>query len=195
MSPSDDAAVLKLSRSLDAAVDSVRAGGVLAYPTEAVFGLGCNPHHLSAVQRLLGIKQRSADKGLILLAANINQLADFVPPLDEEIWERVAPTWPGPITWLLPVKKTVSPLVRGNHNTLAVRISDHPVCQQLCQRLGHPLVSTSANLSGYPAATTAMQVAQQLGQQIDLILDKPLGDRQHPSEIRHAITNEILRKG
>ena len=186
---------MKLSRSIDDAVESVRNGGILAYPTEAVFGLGCNPHQLSAVQRLLGIKQRPADKGLILLAANINQLTDFVRPLDDEIIDRIMPTWPGPVTWLLPVKDEVSPLVRGNHSTIAVRISDHPVCQQLCQRLGHPLISTSANLSGYPPAISAEQAEQQLGSQIDLILDKPLGGRGNPSEIRHAITNEILRKG
>ena len=186
---------MKLSRSFDDAVERVRDGGILAYPTEAVFGLGCNPHHLSAVQRLLGIKQRPADKGLILLASNINQLTDFVQPLDDEIIDRITPTWPGPVTWLLPVKDEVSPLVRGNHSTIAVRISDHPVCQLLCQRLGHPLISTSANLSGYPPAKTAAQVKQQLGQQIDLILDKPLGDRESPSEIRDAMTNQILRKG
>lgn len=186
---------MKISRSIDAAVESVNKGGVLAYPTEAVFGLGCNPNHLSAVQRLLGIKQRPADKGLILLAANINQLTDFVPPLDDEILERVNPTWPGPVTWLLPVRDEVSPLVRGTHRTIAVRISDHPVCQLLCQRLGHPLISTSANLSGYPPATSAAQVEQQLGTQIDLILDKPLGGRTNPSEIRDAITNQILRAG
>ena len=186
---------MKISRSLDAAVKTVKEGGILAYPTEAVFGLGCNPYNHSALQRLLGIKQRPAHKGLILLAANINQLCEFVPPLDEEIAERVSETWPGPITWLLPVLETVSPLLRGNHWTIAVRVSNHPVCQQLCQRLGHPLVSTSANLSGQPPALTAIQVKEQLGQQIDLILDKPLGGRNRPSEIRHAFTNKVIRGG
>ena len=186
---------MRLSRSVDEAVETVQKGGILAYPTEAVFGLGCNPNHLSAVQRLLGVKQRPAHKGLILLAANINQLNDFVPALDDEIAERVLATWPGPVTWLLPVFDKVSPLVRGNHHTIAVRISDHPVCQQLCQRLGHPLISTSANLTGHAPAQSAIQVKEQMGQQIDLILDKPLGGRQNPSEIRNAFTNEIIRTG
>lgn len=186
---------MKLSRSIDEAVDIVKNGGILAYPTEAVFGLGCNPSNLSAVQRLLGIKQRPADKGLILIASNINQLTNFVPPLEDEILERIQPTWPGPVTWLLPVHNEVSPLVRGNHWTIAVRISAHPECQLLCQRLGHPLISTSANLSGYQPAKTAIEVKEQLGQQIDLILDKPLGGREQPSEIRNAFTNEIVRTG
>lgn len=186
---------MKLSYSLDEAVETVKNGGILAYPTEAVFGLGCDPRNLSAVQRLLGAKQRPADKGLILLAANIHQLSDFVPPLSEEVKERILASWPGPVTWLLPVHEHVSPLIRGNFQKIAVRVSAHPVCQQLCQRLGHPLISTSANITGKPAATTAQQVSEQLGQHVDLILDKPLGGRIQPSEIRDAFTNKILRAG
>ncbi len=186
---------MKLSYSLDEAVETVRTGGILAYPTEAVFGLGCDPRNLSAVQRLLGAKQRPADKGLILLAANIHQLSDFVPPLSEEIKERILASWPGPVTWLLPVHEHISPLVRGNFQKIAVRVSAHPVCEQLCQRLGHPLISTSANITGKPAATTVQQVGEQLEQHVDLILDKPLGGRIQPSEIRDAFTNKILRAG
>ncbi|CAA6825492.1 MAG: TsaC protein (YrdC domain) required for threonylcarbamoyladenosine t(6)A37 modification in tRNA, partial [uncultured Thiotrichaceae bacterium] len=89
----------------------------------------------------------------------------------------------------------ISPLVRGNFQKIAVRVSAHPVCEQLCQRLGHPLISTSANITGKPAATTAQQVIEQLGQHVDLILDKPLGGRLQPSEIRDAFTNKILRAG
>jgi L-threonylcarbamoyladenylate synthase len=186
---------MKISHSLDEAVEVVRNGGILAYPTEAIFGLGCDPRNLSAVQRLLGAKQRPADKGLILLAANINQLSDFVPPLSEEIKERILPGWPGPVTWLLPVYPHISPLVRGNFDKIAVRVSDHPVCQQLCQRLGHPIISTSANITGKPPAKTVLQISEQLGQQVDMILDKPLGGRSRPSEIRDAISNKTLRAG
>lgn len=186
---------MKLSYSLEEAVETVKDGGLLAYPTEAVFGLGCDPRNLSAVQRLLGAKQRPADKGLILLAANIHQLSEFVPPLDEEIKERILSSWPGPVTWLLPALEHVSPLVRGNFQQVAVRVSAHPICAQLCQRLGHPIVSTSANITGKPAATTVQQVTEQLGQHIDLLLDKPLGGRTQPSEIRDAISNKLLRPG
>jgi L-threonylcarbamoyladenylate synthase len=184
-----------ISHSIDNAVETVRNGGILAYPTEAVFGLGCDPRNLSAVQRLLGAKQRPADKGLILLAANLNQLSDFIPPPDDEILARINPTWPGPVTWLLPVREQVSPLVRGNFQKIAIRISDHPVCMELCQKLGHPIISTSANITGQPPAITALQVSEQFGHQIDLILDKPLGGRKRPSEIRDAISNKVLRAG
>lgn len=186
---------MKLSHSIDEAVETVKNGGILAYPTEAVFGLGCDPRNLSAVQRLLSAKQRPADKGLILLAANIHQLSEFVPPLSEEVKERILASWPGPITWLLPVHEHISPLIRGNFKKIAVRVSDHPVCMQLCQRLGHPLISTSANITGRPPARTTKQVSEQLGEQVDLILDKPLGKRTQPSEIRDALSNEILRAG
>jgi L-threonylcarbamoyladenylate synthase len=86
-------------------------------------------------------------------------------------------------------------LVRGNFDKIAVRVSDHPVCQQLCQRLGHPIISTSANITGKPPAKTVLQVSEQLGQQVDMILDKPLGGRSRPSEIRDAISNKTLRAG
>ncbi|PIE00483.1 MAG: threonylcarbamoyl-AMP synthase [Thiothrix nivea] len=183
------------SHSIDKAVETIRNGGILAYPTEAVFGLGCDPRNLSAVQRLLGTKQRPADKGLILLAANLNQLNDFIPPLDDEIMARISPTWPGPVTWLLPVRAQVSPLIRGHFQKIAVRISDHPVCMKLCQQLGHPVISTSANITGRPPATTALQVSEQFGHQVDLILDKPLGGKKQPSEIRDALSNQVLRAG
>ncbi|MEZ5447844.1 MAG: L-threonylcarbamoyladenylate synthase [Thiolinea sp.] len=185
----------RLSHSVDEAVATLRQGGLLAYPTEAVFGLGCDPGQLMAVQRLLGVKQRPAAKGLILLAAHLNQLSDYIPPLDEAMAARVLPTWPGPVTWLLPVHERVSPLLRGHHNTIAVRISDHPVCQQLCQKFGGPIVSTSANLAGEEPAITAQQVQEQLGMQIDLILDRPVGGRRRPSEIRNAVSNQIIRAG
>ena len=186
---------MRLSRSANEAIDVVRQGGIIAYPTEAVFGLGCDPSNLTTVQRLLSIKHRPAHKGLILVAANINQLNDFVPPLDEDLSSRVLPCWPGPITWLLPVKAEVSPLIRGNHWTIAVRVSAHPTCQQLCQGLGHPIISTSANLSGEPPLMTAIDVKESLGNLIDLVLDKPLGDRDKPSEIRNAFTGKVVRAG
>ncbi|MCB1639986.1 MAG: Sua5/YciO/YrdC/YwlC family protein, partial [Thiothrix sp.] len=135
---------MRTSASLEQALETVRNGGILAYPTEAVFGLGCNPGNLSAVQRILGIKQRPADKGLILIGTSLNQFDAWLAPLDDLILSRIEPGWPGPVTWLLPVRPEVSPLLRGNHDRIAVRISNHPDCQYLCQRLGHPLVSTSA---------------------------------------------------
>ncbi|OQX15007.1 MAG: threonylcarbamoyl-AMP synthase [Thiothrix lacustris] len=182
-----------LTCELSAARHAVQSGGVIAYPTEAVFGLGCNPADLAAVQRILTLKQRAADKGLILIAADLSQLEAYLLPLDAILQARVLPTWPGAVTWLLPVRPAVSPLIRGKHDTLAVRITAHPICRALCQQLGHPLISTSANVSDHPPARSAAAVQQQFGAQLDAILDAPVGDQAQPSEIRHGITGEIVR--
>lgn len=184
-----------ITQDITLAVQTVQQGDVIAYPTEAVYGLGCDPRNVTALQRLLAIKQRPAHKGLILIASNFGQLSDFLQPLSTVIKERVQATWPGPVTWILPTRSTVSPLLRGDHETLAVRITDHPACRQLCQKLGHPIVSTSANLSGLSPALSAQEVQQQLGKQVDLIFDAPLGGREQPSEIRDAQTGAILRAG
>ena len=183
-----------LTDDLSAAIRTVQAGGVLAYPTESVYGLGCNPADLAAVQRILSLKQRPAEKGLILIAADLAQLEPYLLPLDASLQARVLPTWPGAVTWLLPVRPAVSPLIRGKHDTLAVRITAHPLCQELCRQLGHPLISTSANLSDQPAARSAAEVQQQFGTQLGYILDAPLGGQNQPTEIRHGLTGEIVRQ-
>ena len=182
-----------LTPDLSNAIRTVQAGGVLAYPTEAVYGLGCNPADLAAVQRILTLKQRPADKGMILVAADLSQLEAYLLPLDAALQARVLPTWPGPVTWLLPVRPDVSPLIRGKHDMLAVRITAHPVCRALCEQLGHPLISTSANLSDQAPARSAAEVQQQFGSQLGYILDAPLGEQNQPTEIRHGLTGEIVR--
>lgn len=175
------------------ALRAVRCGGVIAYPTEAVYGLGCDPSRLDAVQRILTLKQRPANKGLILLAADFSQLEPYVLPLDKVTQARVFPTWPGAVTWVLPAKATVSPLIRGEHTTLAVRVTTHPLCRALCQQLGHPLISTSANVNGQAPARSADAVAAQFGDLLDAVIDAPLGGQQQPTEIRHGLTGEIVR--
>lgn len=175
------------------AISHIRQGGVLAYPTEAVYGLGCDPGRLDSVQRILELKQRSPDKGLILIAADFAQIEPYLLPLDARISARVTPTWPGPVTWLLPVKPDVSTLIRGSHSTLAVRVTAHPACRELCLQLGHPLVSTSANLTGQEPARSAQEIWQQFDETLLCILDAPLGGQHQPTEIRHGLTGEIVR--
>lgn len=185
---------MPITSDLQIALRSVQQGGVLAYPTEAVFGLGCDPRNLDAVQRILEIKQRPAHKGLILIAADLQQLQPWLQTLSDTLLQRIQATWPGPVTWLLPASPQVSPLIRGQHDTLAVRVSAHPSCQALCQQLGHPLISTSANLAGQEPARNAQEVSRQLGQyQPDCILNQAVGAQQQPTEIRHGLTGEIVR--
>jgi L-threonylcarbamoyladenylate synthase len=170
----------------------LKTGGIIAYPTEAVYGLGCSPFNQAAVTRLLKIKQRPWQKGLILIAANYAQLATFLEPLSQTIQQRVFATWPGAITWLLPAKPWVPCWLRGQSNLLAVRVTAHPQTKALCQYWGNALVSTSANISGHPACRTAFKV-RCINAHIDYILPGKVGQRQRPSEIRDALTNKVLR--
>ena len=176
-----------------AACQAVQQGKVIAYPTEAVFGLGCDPANLEAVQCVLTLKQRPAHKGLILIAADLRQLAPWLLPLEAALLQKILPTWPGAVTWLLPVRPEVSPLIRGKHDTLAVRVTAHPVCRELCQRLGHPLISTSANLNGQEPARSVTEILQQFDQQLGFVLDAPLGGQLQPTQIRDGRTGQVLR--
>lgn len=175
------------------AASILRKGGIVAYPTEAVYGLGCDPRNKQAVQRLLEIKQRDPLKGLILIAASFDQLAPYLTALDDNTRARVMPTWPGPSTWLLPARDDVSPLLRGAHHTLAVRVTAHPQAAALCRAFGGALVSTSANRSHNPPARASEQVRAELGSDLNDILEGPVGTLANPTEIRDGATGTVLR--
>lgn len=183
------------SHDIDSIVSVLRRGGVIAYPTEAVYGLGCNPLQAESITKLLALKQRPADKGLILIAASEQQLHPYLDldQISEPMWQAVRASWPGHVTWLLPASDSVSCLLRGEHTTLAVRVSAHPLVQALCSAFGGPLVSTSANLAGQPPARTADEVVQQFNDKLDAILIGDTGGAVRPSEIRDAMTGKILR--
>jgi L-threonylcarbamoyladenylate synthase len=181
------------SLRLQAAARVVGAGGIIAYPTEAVFGLGCDPLDRLAVTRLLVIKRRSWQKGLILIAADFAQLKPFLQPLTAAEYGQLAATWPGPFTWLIPACKTTPRWLRGRHETLAVRVTAHPLAARLCRYCGHALVSTSANLSGQPPARSALAVRRQLGRKIDYLLTGPTGGARKPTAIRSLQTSELIR--
>lgn len=171
----------------------VRAGGVIAYPTEAVWGLGCDPLDSEAVARILAIKERPASMGLILIAAGMAQLEPWIEPVSHEVEARVAATWPGPVTWVFPAQPWVPFWVHGGRGSLAVRVSAHAQCAALCREVGHPVVSTSANRSGHPPARTAAQVRRWLGNDLDFILGGATSGRARPSEIRDALTGRAFR--
>ncbi len=166
---------------------------MIAYPTEAVYGLGCNPWSEEAVFSLLALKRRSIDKGLILIASNLQQLAPFVGDLDSSIKRRILPTWPGPVTWLIPPASCCPSFLYGQHNTLAVRVTNHPVVVALCNQLGSALVSTSANIQGQMAARTSLRVRKIFGDQLDFILSGETSGQLFPSKIFHAQTGAIVR--
>ena len=170
-------------------------GGVLAYPTEAVFGLGCDPLDPIAVHRLLALKRRPASKGLILIAADLSQLVPFVDldALSPERLAEVQGSWPGPHTWLMPTRAGIPNWLTGVHARIAVRVTAHPLAAALCAAWGGALVSTSANRAGQHPARTALQVRQRLPKGLDLILHGPCGGAARPTSIRDAVTGASIR--
>jgi L-threonylcarbamoyladenylate synthase len=177
---------------LHEAAQCVRAGGLVAYPTEAVYGLGCDPGNRTAVERLLRLKRRSAAKGLILIAADGPQLAPWVQWLDPPRMTEILATWPGPCTWVLPAASRTPRWLTGGRDTLAVRVTAHPIAAALCRTCGTALVSTSANLAGRSPARSPLQVRLHCPA-IDYILHGPLGGLARPSIIRDGATGRLIR--
>lgn len=175
------------------AVRALRQSGVIAYPTEAVYGLGCNPLNEQAVRRLLALKQRPEHKGLILIAASYEQLLPFIEPLSPKAMAPVLASWPGPHTWLLPAQGWVPRWIRGQHHSIAVRVSAHPLAASLCRTWQGPLISTSANKSQCQPARNPWQVRLQFGHRIDYLLGGPLGGLKRPTPIRDASSSEQVR--
>lgn len=178
---------------LKCAASVLQRGGIVAYPTEAVYGLGCDPDNPAALERLIEAKGRDARKGFILIAASIDQLQPYIQPLDAVIAERLGATWPGPVTWLVPARPDVLPMITGGRDTLAVRVTAHPLAAALCDTYGGALVSTSANLSGVPPARSALAVQRMLGGRVDFIVHGDIGTLGGPTEIRDARSGDIMR--
>ena len=170
----------------------LRRGAVVAYPTEAVFGLGCDPADAAAVRRILAIKQRSPGKGLILIGADFAQLQPWLQPVNDRDQATLRAAWPGPVTWLLPARDDTPVWLRGAHTTLAVRVTAHPVAAALCRLAGTALVSTSANVNRRPPARTALAVRRRLGRQVDHVVPGSVAGAARPSQIR-TLDGHIIR--
>ena len=169
-------------------------GGVIAYPTEAVWGLGADPFNAAAVYKLLSLKKRRVDKGLIIVAAHIEQLAPYLLTLSTQQQQQLRASWPGPTTWLIPHNGLFPYWIHGEYSSVAVRVSDHPVVQGLCLAFGGPIVSTSANLQGKTAARFSWQVHHYFKQHIDCYAPGRVGGRKKPSEIRDLLSGQVVRQ-
>lgn len=176
------------------AARAVLAGGVIAYPTEAVWGLGCDPWDEAAVYRLLALKERPVEKGLILIAGSMTQFDFLLEDLPDSWQNRLAQSWPGPYTWLVPHRDRLPAWITGQHASVALRVTDHPAARRLCALTG-PLVSTSANPAGRPAARTRLRIEQYFAGQLDAVLGGALGGRRNPSLIRDLRTGDVVRPG
>jgi len=159
-----------LQREIEKGVKILQKGGVIAFPTDTVYGLGADAFNAAAVERIYKIKNRPKNQQLPLLIAGAERLLTLAGPISEIAWFLARRFWPGGLTLVLPKKGSVTAHLAPGP-TIAVRVPDHPVCLAIIQRLGNPLIGTSANISGRPAALTAEEVGQQLGGQIDFIIN------------------------
>jgi L-threonylcarbamoyladenylate synthase len=182
-----------LSWHLQGAVQALALGEVIACPTEAVWGLSCDPAREDAVAKLLRMKQRSVAKGLILVAADEAQIEGLLASLSPAQRSKLSLSWPGPSTWLVPHNNLLPPWIHGDFDSVAVRVSAHPVVSALCRAWGGPLVSSSANRSGCRAAQARFQVQRYFGEQLAAVLPGNIDASLRPSVIRHAITDEVVR--
>lgn len=174
---------------------ALRNGGVIVYPTEGVWGLGCDPRDEAAVLRLLALKQRDVAKGLILIASDEAQLAPFIDlaSLAETPLAEVRASWPGPNTWIVPASTDAPRWITGAHDGIAVRVTAHPLVRALCDGFGGALVSTSANIASEPSPRTRDELDPRIVEGVDAVTDGETLGRAQPSTIRDARSGMTLR--
>ncbi len=175
-------------------IDALKKQQIIAYPTETVFALGCDPDSELAVSNLLSLKHRSKEKGLILIASDYQQLIPYINDnaLNDQQRAAMFSTWPGAVTWVIPALPKTPRFLTGRFNSLAVRVTPHPIVQQLCMQYGKPLVSTSANLSNQNPCRNKDEVAKYFGTSLP-VLDGKAGIYAEPSEIRNALSGKRIR--
>jgi len=174
------------------AVKCIQQGGIIAYPTEAVFGLGCDPLDLDAVESICSLKHRSLEQGLILIVSRLDQARPYTTASDTQL-KKLQKKTSRPITWLLPKSDLCPPWITGQYDSIAIRCTTHPIALQLCEYTGQALVSTSANISRHPPAQNARDVRRIFGNNINIILHDDTGNQTKPSEIRDLISGKKLR--
>jgi L-threonylcarbamoyladenylate synthase len=170
----------------------LRRGGLIAYPTESCYGLGCDPDNRSAVQRLLKLKRRPQHKGLILIAASYRQVARYLQPIIPAQQQQLKIAGAQAITYLMPALHATPRWLRGAHDTLAVRLTAHRQAAQLCRGVNSALVSTSANRSGQRPARTYAQCQRMFGRRV-WVLPGRVGNRNKPSTISRWADGKIIR--
>jgi len=175
------------------AANHIAAGELVAYPTEAIYGLGCDPRNESAIEQLIGLKDREQDKGLIVVASEWKQLDKLIATPSPEQRARAQESWPGPVTWIMSAHSSCSTLLTGGRPTIAVRISAHPVVRKLCEHCNSAVVSTSANISGQPPLESPEAIAEAFSGKIAGVVQGELGGLKHATSIFDAATGSQLR--
>ena len=182
-----------LRQQIKSACETVRSGGVVAYPTESCYGLGCHPKNYSAVKKILKLKHRSSNKGLILIAHDISQLSGYFDTLPVELLEKLSASWPSRTTWLVPAARWMPTWIKGSSSKIAVRVPAHKLARELSKQCGHPLISTSANLSGQGSARSAKQVEHIFSSRVDFVIKAPCGREKRASTIIDLLSNQVIR--
>ena len=185
-----------MNDSVNPAIAVLREGGVIAYPTEFCFGLGCDPQNQQAVERILEIKQRGVAQGLILIASTVEQVVEYADLMMLERAEEIKASWPGPNTWIIPVTSHTPNWIKGEHSSVAMRVTDHPLVRALCDGFGGAIVSTSANRHGQESLVSAEQVEAEMSDEVDLIMRgdlSPNSGERLASRLIHGQTGEVLR--
>ena len=184
---------MKVIKEIDEACALLLAGEVIAYPTEAVYGLGCDAFNAKAVLHLLDLKKRPEEKGLIVLIADWAQLSPLIDmdKVPEARFEAVKKTWPGPVTWVFPKSKAVPNWITGTHAGVAIRMTAHPIARALCQN--GPIVSSSANVSGVSPARDLAVLSYLFPDGVAGVVAGDLGGNFAVSEIYNILDGSNLR--
>lgn len=181
------------SDEIEAAAALLRDGGVLAYPTEGVYGLGCDPDNRAAFEKIFAMKRRPPEQGVLLIAADIAQVRDWIGEAPEAAFARASAIWPGAHTFIFPRSSRVPEWIAGSHAGIALRVTAHAPSAALCRAFGGPIVSTSANRHGEPPARSAADIERVFGDEPDGVLDAPLGGLDKPTPITDAVSGAIIR--
>lgn len=181
------------SFKINLATRLLQQGQVIAYPTEAIYGLGCDPLNEYAVRTLLALKRRPVEKGLILIASSLQQLQPYLNTDTPGVLDRAISTWPGPTTWVVPAQSWVPNWLTGQHSSLAVRVTTHPLVTRLCASFGGPIVSTSANISNQQPARKPYQILKNFGSDTPYIVKGTSSGLDQATSIFDAVTGNQLR--
>lgn len=175
------------------AISSLNKGGVVLYPTESVYGLGASPDNEEAIKKIIKIKQRPPEKGFILIAAKVDMILPFIKKPNDTLWQKILNTWPGPVTWVFEKNDDALTLLSGKFNSLAIRVTEHPIAKKLSELFQKPLISTSANISGEPPVKTFAGLNPNLTDKVDCIIKGDCGNLAKPTPIFDALTGKQLR--
>tara|TARA_R110002110_G_scaffold65206_5_gene180088 strand:+ start:33441 stop:34064 length:624 start_codon:yes stop_codon:yes gene_type:complete len=183
--------------SIEGGVEAIRHGRVIVYPTESVYGFGCDPLQPEAIQKIVTLKQREPRKGFILIVSNFSQLEPYIDweKVPREKWQTVEASWPGPVTWVLPAQSHINRLLLGPERTIAIRMSAHPVAQSLCEHMKGAIVSTSANFSAQAPLMQSIDILTHFSSDIAGVVAGDLGGDDKPSWVIDFASYKVLRIG